>query len=293
MLKRSNSKGLDHAGIFPYLMVLPVIVMLCIFVFYPFARTIYDTFFITNISGTPTKFVGLKNWLRIFESEKYMNSLLVSFEFAGLIFIPSLLLGFVLALIANQKARFSRVYEVLFSLPMAVATAPAAAIWRSIFNPSIGILNKLLGTNIDWLTTVPYALISVAIVTVWGRAAVNFLFLLAGLRAIPDDVIESARIDGAGYFKRLFHIVIPLASPQIFFVVFLSIISSFSAFGQIKLLTGVGPANTTDVLIYEIYITALTQTRFETACVLSLILFAIIFLFTRIQFITEKKVVTY
>lgn len=291
--QKRYKRGLDHAGIFPYLMMLPVIIMLCVFVFYPFLRTIYNTFFVTNISGNPTKFVGWKNWARVIGSDKYRNSLMVTFQFAGLIFLPSLLIGFILALIANQKSRFSRVYEVLFSLPMAVATAPAAAIWRSIFNPSIGILNRMLGTNIEWLQTAPYAILSVAFVTIWGRSAVNFLFLLAGLRAIPDDVIESSRIDGAGYFRRLFHIMIPLASPQIFFVLFMSIISSLTAFGQIKLLTGVGPASTTDVLIYEIYVTALTQTRFETACVLSLILFAVIFLFTRIQFVVEKKVVTY
>jgi len=291
--KKRYKKGLDHAGIFPYLMMLPVIIFLCVFIFYPFLRTIYNTFFVTNISGNPTKFVGWKNWIRVFESAKYRNSLLVTFKFAGLIFLPSLVLGFILALIANQKSRFSRVYEVLFSLPMAVASAPAAAIWRSIFNPSIGILNRVLGTNIEWLETAPFAILAVAFITIWGRSAVNFLFLLAGLRAIPDDVIESSRIDGAGYFRRLFHIMIPLASPQIFFVIFMSIISSLSAFGQIKLLTGAGPNSSTDVLIYEIYSTAMVQTRFETACVLSLILFAITFLFTRIQFVVEKKVVTY
>ncbi len=110
---------------------------------------------------------------------------------------------------------------------------------------------------------------------------------------MPEDLLESALLDGAGPFRRIKDIIIPMASPQIFFVLFLNIGSSFKSFAQIRLLTQGGPANQTKTLIYYIYENAIINGRFETACVQALFLFGLIFLFTRIQFALEKKVVHY
>lgn len=122
---------------------------------------------------------------------------------------------------------------------------------------------------------------------------VSFIFLLVGFRNVPEDLLESAWLDGAGPLQRIRHIIIPMASPQIFFVVFLNIASSFKTFAQIKLLTQGGPANSTKTLIYYIYENAIINGRFETACVQAIFLFLLIFLFTRIQFALENKVVHY
>ena len=122
---------------------------------------------------------------------------------------------------------------------------------------------------------------------------VSFIFLLVGFRNVPEDLLESAYLDGAGPLRRIWHIILPIASPQMFFVLFLNISSSFKSFAQIKLLTGGGPANQTKTLIYFIYENAIINGRFETACVQALFLFGMIFLLTRIQFMLEKKVVHY
>jgi sn-glycerol 3-phosphate transport system permease protein len=105
----------------------------------------------------------------------------------------------------------------------------------------------------------------VAIVTVWLNIGISFIFLLTGFRNVPEEIIESARIDGAGYFRRLFRIITPIASPQIFFVVFLNIIISFQAFAQVRLLTQGGPSYATHVLVYSIYMSGIRESRFETA----------------------------
>ena len=110
---------------------------------------------------------------------------------------------------------------------------------------------------------------------------------------MPEDLLESARIDGAGRLTRIFKIMFPIASPQIFFVVFLNITGSFKAFGEIRLLTGGGPAKATTTLVYAIYEQAMKNVRFETACVYSICLFLVIFLVTRIQLLVEKRVVFY
>lgn len=292
MKENRQSLRQKRVGAFPYLLLLPSLLLFCGFVFYPFLRTVYLTFFVTNVNGVATKYVGFKIWSRVFGSAKYLSSLGISFKFAAMIGVPTFVFSFILASIASEKSRFSRVYEILFSLPMAVASAPAAAIFTSVFKLN-GIMNVLLGTNLQWLNDVHYAIICVAGITVWLRLGSSFIFLLTGFRNVPQELIESARVDGAGYFTRLFKITIPVASPQIFFVIFLNITGSFQSFGQIKLLTGGGPSNTTSVLIYRIYEEAFRNARFETACCLSVLLFLSIFLITRIQFLVEKKVVVY
>ncbi len=277
----------------PYLLLFPSLLLFATFSYYPFLRTIFLSLFLTDLKGNPKTFVGLENFQRIFKSSGFQNSLLVSFKFAALVGIFSVLIGAILALIANEKGRFSRAYEVMYSLPMAVASVPAAAIWMVLMSQGSGVLNWLLKQDINWLKDPKVALFSVAIVTVWLRIGVNFIFLLTGFRNVPVELIESARIDGANYFQRLFNVVLPMASPQIFFVIFLSIVNSFQSFGQIKILTAGGPNFSTNVLVYSIYLSALVENRFESACVQSLALFVIIFLITRIQFLVEKKVVHY
>ncbi|MEG0540955.1 MAG: sugar ABC transporter permease, partial [Angelakisella sp.] len=138
-----------------------------------------------------------------------------------------------------------------------------------------------------------YALYAIAFITVWLGCGINFIFLLTGFRNVPDDVIESATSDGAGYFTRLFRILVPMASPQIFFVIFYNITISFQSFAQVRLLTDGGPQYSTNVLVYSIYQSGIRDGRFETAFAQSVILFTIILIITIIQFSFEKKVVNY
>ena len=217
----------------------------------------------------------------------------VSFKFAFLIGVPTFFIGFVLALMANNKLKGSRIYETMYSLPMAVASAPAATIWFLIYSSGSGILNYIFKTDIRWLQDKSIAIYSVALVTVWMNMGVNFIFLLTGLRNVPQDLIECSRLDGAGYFAQLFNVIIPMASPQIFFVIFLDITTSFQSFAQIKLLTQGGPSYSTEILVYNIYRTAFETNHFDRACAQSIILFFIIFVITRIQLLIEKKGVHY
>ena len=176
---------------------------------------------------------------------------------------------------------------------MAIASSPAAAIFLFIYRQKNGLLNNILGTEIAWTNEMPHAIWAVCAMTIWMHIGVSFIFLLVGFRNVPEDLLESALLDGAGPFRRIKDIIIPMASPQIFFVLFLNIGSSFKSFAQIRLLTQGGPANQTKTLIYYIYENAIINGRFETACVQALFLFGLIFLFTRIQFALEKKVVHY
>ncbi|MGL4762477.1 MAG: carbohydrate ABC transporter permease [Sarcina sp.] len=290
---KSSKKNKIIQKLEPIIYILPSLILFITFVFYPFVKTIIMSLSKTNLRGEISGFVGLENFKEILSSPDFYNSLFVSIKFALMIIIPSIVLGLVLALLANNKFKGSRIFELIFSMPMAIASAPAAIIWTIIFHPTNGILNYILGTQIGWLTDPKFALMSVAFVTVWLNLGINFIFLLTGLRNIPDELLESASIDGAGYFTKLKNVVLPMLSPQMFFVLFMNIINAFQAFAQIKLLTQGGPGDSTNVLVHSIYREAFFNGRFEFASVQAIILFVVMLIVTLMQFKYERKGVHY
>lgn len=277
----------------PFLYLTPAFAVFMVFVFYPFVKTIILSLSQTNLRGEIKSFVGLENFIELFQSPEFYSSIIVTFKFVFLVATPSVIIGFVLALLANNKLKGNRIYELMFSLPMAIASAPAAAIWTMIFHPTNGVLNFVLGQEVGWLTDPRYALISVAVVTTWLNLGLNFIFLTTGLRNIPTELLESSAIDGANFFHKLKNIIIPMVSPQMFLVIFMNLINAFQAFGQIKLLTQGGPGDSTNVLVHSIYREAFFNGRFETACTQALVLFVIMMIVTLLQFKFEKKGVHY
>lgn len=281
-----------HVKPLPYLLLAPVVLYLGFLVFYPFIRSIYLCFFVTNSLGVPKTFMGFENFKRVFTDPAFKKSLVQTFKFAGMVGAGTFFFALILALLSVQIVKGSKVYTTMYAIPMAIASVPLSALAIFLFQ-KYGIINILLGTQFEFLSTTPWALISVALVTIWSGLGSSFIFLLVGFRNVPDDLIESAVIDGASPLRRILSVYIPVASPQIFFVVFLNIVGSFKAFGIIKLMVGKGPGDSTNILVYAIYANAFLRNRFETACVYSLALCVVIFIVTRIQLALEKKLVIY
>lgn len=285
--------GRKRVSPLPYLFIAPVLILFGMFNIYPFIRTILLSFTLTNAYGNPTKFVGLQMWKRVLSNETFWKVMGVTLKVATINLVGTFTLATIFALISTNLGRGSKIYQTMFALPMAIASAPAAAIFVFIFRQKNGLLNSILGTTIAWQNEVQYAIWVVCIVTIWMHIGASFIFLLVGFRNVPTELVESAVLDGANPIQKIRHILIPIASPQIFFVLFLNINSSFKSFAQIKLLTGGGPVNSTKTMIYYIYENALIKGRFETACIQAISLFLLIFIVTRIQFVLEKKVVYY
>jgi sn-glycerol 3-phosphate transport system permease protein len=291
-MKNSQTKKTLNPA--PYVFLLPCMALFTVFVFFPFAKTLLYSFTLTNSRGRPVEFTGLENYIKLFTSPAFLNSLRLTLIFAPLVCIPTLLAAFILAALAMTQVKGGHVYELMYSLPMAIASAPAAAIWFMLLaSGKSGVINHLLGTDIRWLLDARYALTGIALVTVWLNVGAGFIFLLTGFRNVSGELVESAYIDGAGPLGRFFYIVVPLASPQIFFVIFLNIVVSFQAFAQIRLLTQGGPNYTTNVLVYSIYQAAIRDTRYETAFAQSVLLFLIILAISVAQFRTEGRMVHY
>lgn len=277
----------------PYICLLPSFILFGLFVYYPFFKTIYLSFNLTDRRGEAVEFVGFENYIELLTSSSFYNSLGVTFKFALLIIIPTMVISLGLALLADNKLKCSRMYELMFSMPMAIASAPAAMIWMLIFRPTNGIANYLLNSNMRWLADPKIAIYVVAFVTVWLSIGINFIFLFTGLKSVPKELIESANIDGANYFEKVKSVILPLLTPQLFFVLFMNLVGAFQAFGQIKLLTQGGPGDSTNVIVHSIYRDAFFNGRFEMASSQSIILFIIIFMITLVQFAFEKKGVHY
>lgn len=280
-------------SILPYILILPAMALFMIFNFYPFLKAILLSFSMTNKQGEVTQWVGLANWVRVLTKDSFWDVIWITLKMAGINLVFTFATALISALLATKKVRFSKWYQTMYALPMAIASSPAAAIFLFIFRQKNGLLNNLLGTSISWTTKLPYAFWAVCSMTIWMHVGISFIFLLVGFRNVPEEVLESAWLDGAGPLARIRHILIPMASPQLFFVLFLNISSSFRSFAQIRLLTGGGPANGTKNLIYYIYENAMINGRFETACVQAVVLFILIFSITQIQFALEKRMVHY
>ena len=288
----STGKKKRKVKLIGYFLILPAMIFLGCFTFYPFVKAIYLSFFVTDNLGNPGTFVGLKNYLRVFSSDGFKASLKATFRFALIVGVGTFSLSMFFAYFSLENRKGSKVYQTMFALPIALSSVPISAIAIYILGRN-GLLNAWFGTSVAWLSTESTALYACAAVTIWASVGSSYIFLLVGFRNVDDSLLESAIIDGAGYFRRFLKIYVPIASPQIYFVVFLNIIHSFKSFAIVKLLVGAGPNDSTNVLIFATYSNAFLRGRFETACVYALVLCAVIFVFSRLQRIFEKRAVHY
>ena len=287
----ANSKRrLSTDGVIPYLFLFPVLALFCVFLFYPFAKTVFLSLSDTDTSGRFVSFVGLANYRYLFGNEEFWNSIWISVKYTLIVVVFSILTGFVTSIVTNDMSRGRSIFRVIFSFPMATSAAVTCTIFGFMFHPSLGSLNYLLGTNIGWVNSSAWSLISVSVVTIWNYAGMNFIFVTAALQSVPADLYESASLDGANFFQRHLHITIPSISPTLFFLMIINVINTFQNFAVVRLLTKGGPSGSTKILIYSIYENAFTYGNFDRAFAMSVILFIMLSIFTILEFSMEKKV---
>lgn len=293
-LKEKKKQRLQH--LFKGMLFLfPSILLFSVFLFYPLGKTIYLSFFLTDNRGDPTVFVGMENYLEIFKSPIFLQSLKSTLLFALYTVPGSIIVSLFLAILANEKLRGIGVFRTVFSSSMGISVAAASVFWMFLFHPTIGYLNTIVKAfgfePIGWLTDPNWALFSVSVSTIWMNVGFTFLIFLGGLQSIDSYLYESADIDGAGYFYKLRRITIPMLSPTLFFVLTVTLINAFQTFGQVDMLTRGGPQNETNLIVYSIYQEAFMNYQYGTASAQAIILFVIILVLTIIQFkLGERKV---
>ncbi|MCA1667377.1 MAG: sugar ABC transporter permease [Thermomicrobia bacterium] len=293
-ISRARSRGTlrirtVQATIVSLLYLLPSLIAFTIFVFYPVIKSVWISLHADNpFGGTSDIFVGLDQYKSALSSDGYRNSLKVTFLYALYTVPLGLLVALLLAVMANLRLRAISVFRVAFAITIGVSVGAGAVIFALLYNPSTGALNYFLTRlglpPIQWLTHTNSALWAIAIGTIWLGLGFNFTILLSGLQGIPEELYESAKIDGASPVRMFFNVTLPLLSPTLFFVSVISVIAAFQSFAQIDILTKGGPASSSNVVVYSIYRDAFFNFHSAYASAQAVILFVVLIALTGIQF---------
>lgn len=275
------------------LFLAPILVFAVLFVYYPFVKTIINSFSIVNQKGNVTGFAGLANYKYVFGRNDFKKSILNSLIITGINVPITLVVTILLALIANKKRRLSPLYETLFTMPMAVSMSAACMVFKSMFSPTLGIINAMLGTQLGWFESRATALYTIIILTVWMGIGFDFLLFLSALRGIPSHIMEAVRLDGAGLFTRIFKIQLPLISPTILYVMCTNLVLAMMCSAPMIIITQGGPSRSTTSLMYLMFASGYGSSNYSLAAVVSIVTFLLTFGFTVVAFMFERKKVHY
>lgn len=239
----------------------------------------------------PIRFVGLDNYKEIFSEALFFKIFWNTVVFAISTSVLGVIIPLVLACILNSKIRGSEFYKTAYFLPFITPMIVIGVVWEWIFDPNIGLLNNILHLHINWLYDTHFAMPALIIVSVWKLIGYNMVIFLSSLSGISQSMFEAAKIDGATPFQTFKNVTIPLLSPSIFFVVIITVISSFQVFDLIYLMTQGGPLDSTNVLVYAIYKNAFEYFNVGKASAIAYVLFFIILVLTLVQWSLRKKLV--
>lgn len=284
--------------ILPYFLLAPSFIIIGYFLFYPTYETFRLSLYRLGPFAIKKIFIKFGNFVDLLTSADYLHSFKISFVFSASVVIFGLAISLGLAVLINRKIRGINFYRTALIWPYALSPAIAGALWVFLFDPSAGYLNYFFSILFDlkpkWLTTGSLALIVVTAAATWKNIGYNIVFFLAGLQNVPKDIQEAAGIDGANRFQVFWRITFPLLSPMTFFLLIMNLIYSyFGSFGLIHVMTEGGPANATNILIYDLYKEAFINHNAGLASAESIILFVLVFVLTMMQFGTSGRGVHY
>ncbi len=278
----------------PYLFLLPALAMLTVFFFIPFFQTILLSFYdYSNDIYFPT-FTGIENYKLLFSSKEFYQTIFNTFLFLILVVPVLAILPLIVAIFINQKIKGINIYKVLIYLPVVVSIVVVAIAFKWLYAQE-GIINYIvsqLGINpIGWLTDTKFAMLSVAIVTIYKGIGYYMMIYLSALIGVPKDLYEAADVDGASELKKHLTVTIPHIMPIIALVVTMSSISALKVFAEIYVMTKGGPLNSTKTIVYYIYERAFENLDLSMAATASVVLLAIILIFSiiNITFFENKR----
>ena len=243
--------------LFPYLILLPTLIFLFLFTYYPLLQSAMDSLFDSRLSSDAPPFVGLQNYLRLIQDSVFWRALLNNLAYILMTVVPGIILALLLAVALWENTTLNRWLRTAFFFPMIIPLVSAATLWLFIFMPGMGLLDyylaKALGTmNNNYLGMSNSALIALSVIGVWKFAGYYMLFFLAGLQSIPASAREAALMEGASRPQVFFYVTLPLLRPTISFVVTIALIYSITQIDHVAVMTQGGPNNATTVLLYYI-----------------------------------------
>lgn len=284
----------------PYLLVLPQMIVVFVFFFWPSFQAIWQSFFLQDPFGGRVIFVGLSNYTYLFTNpdSDYIDSLRVSVGFAVAVATLSMVIALFLASQANKKIRFASFYKTMLIWPYAVATMVAGVLWLFMFNPNVGViawfLKHKLGVEWNHLLDSGQAFLLLTLAASWKQISYNFVFFLAGLQSVPNDLVEAAAIDGAGPTRRFWKIIFPLLSPTTFYLLVMNLVYGFfETFPIIHQVTAGGPGKSTSILVYKVWRDGVVNLDLGGSSAQSVLLMIMVIGLTVVQFHYIERRVNY
>ena len=277
-------------------MVAPTILGLVILNVWPFIQTLYASF-CEHLGFGHYKFIGIDNYVTMFQNTDFWKATWNTVYFCILTLRTGtfLTLALLVAILLNAKIKGKSIFRSIFFLPMICAPAAVTLVWRWIFNSEYGILNQILGTNINWITDSKVVMITCAVVAVWSSIGYDAVLLLSGLQNISKSYYEAAEIDGASKITQFFHITLPMVSPTLFVVLIMRLMASIKVYDLIYMMVeDTNPALTSvQSLMYLFYRESFVAGNrgYGSAIVIWTVL--LIGVVTLVQFIGQKKWVNY
>ncbi|WP_028608828.1 carbohydrate ABC transporter permease [Paenibacillus harenae] len=271
----------------PYLMIAPAMAGICLFVLYPIIFLGYLSLYDYNLMNkAKSKFIGFENFAEIFSRGDFYKSLSNTVIYTAGVVVLTLLLSLVIAVWLSKKSKFNVFVQAGIFTPHVVSIVSIALVWLWMMEPNLGFLNyvlKALGLPpSQWLQSSESALMSVILVSVWQGIGYYVLIIVAALQSISPSIYEAAALDNASKLKVFWKITLPMISPQLFFILVIMTIGSFKVFDTVKVMTGGGPNNATNTLVYYIFENRTTNIGYASAT--GVVLMMIIALLTFVYF---------
>lgn len=291
---KSKKKRVIKNNLIGYSFIIPNLIGYSLFVFLPVCFSFILSVMKWDGSQIPMEFVGLQNFAQIFGDRFFRGALMHTISYALMTVLPTLILSMMLAVLLNSKIKGIAFYRTAFFFPYIASIVAVGAVWNMLFQPDFGPINealKFIGISNPprWVVDTDWAMVAVAIVTVWKYTGYYMIVYLAALQGISSSLYEAAGIDGANGWQKLRYITIPMLTPTTFFVLIMLTIQCFKVFDLVYVMTGGGPGNATQTLVNYIYDKAFVNWQFGTASAGAIILFAVVLVITLIQFQGEKK----
>ena len=277
-----------------YLMIAPTIIGLLVLNYYPLFDTIRLSFSRTQTFGKST-FNGIENYVTMFSTPEFWKATWNTIWFCILTVPVGIAIALLVAVMLNAKVKFKSGFRAIYFLPMVVAPAAVAMVWRWMFNGQYGIINTILGKPINWLTDPKTAVIACAIVAIWSALGYDAVLLMSGLQNISKTYYEAADIDGASRVRQFFSITLPMISPTLFVTLIMRLMASLKVYDLIYMMIDTSNPVLPDVqsLMYLFYREAFVAGNKGYASAICIWTIALIGIVTTIQFIGQKKWVNY
>ena len=289
-----KKKWLTDDAKWGYLLVAPTIIGLLVLNVYPFVQTLVLSFSTTHPFGI-YEISGVENYVRMFSSAEFWKATWNSIYFCILTVPVGIFLPLLTAVLLNAKIAGKSAFRAIYFLPMVVAPAAIAMVWKWIFNAEYGIINQIIGAHVNWLTNTALVLPACAVVAIWSAVGYDAVLLLSGIQNISKSYYEAASLDGATKIQQFFHITLPMVSPTLFVVMIMRLMASIKVYDLIYMMVDQSnPALTSaQSLMYLFYRESFVAGNRGYASAIVVWTVLLIGVITAFQFWGQKKWVNY